>query len=108
MVRAIDANVLQANIGLYIAENAYLNDTPLDILKMLSNWIEEQPTIDTVKHGWWIDLEVENSTGKIFGCSVCNRIHNPNMKDIKNGRTKEKLDYCPNCGTRMDGGSIND
>ena len=65
--------------------------------------VDKQPTIDPVKHGWWIDLEVENSTGKIFGCSVCNRTHNPNRKDVKIGRAKEKPDYCPNCGARMDG-----
>ena len=47
-VRLIDANVLNTSVALYAAENAYLNDTPLDILRMMSRWIAEAHTIDAV------------------------------------------------------------
>lgn len=48
-MRLIDANALNTSVALYMAENAYLNDTPLDILKMVSRWIAEAPTIEAVE-----------------------------------------------------------
>ena len=60
-----------------------------------------------VKHGRWVDTGFENSTGTIYICSACNKTNNPNKKDVELGRTKEKPDYCPNCGCRMDGGADN-
>ena len=95
MARLIDADEFMKEIRKWLG-----NETDF---RSLQEIIAGMPTIDPVKHGWWIDLEVENSTGKIFGCSVCNRTHNPNRKDVKIGRAKEKPDYCPNCGARMDG-----
>ena len=36
------------DIALYMAENAYLNDTALDVLKMIAKWVDEQPAVDAV------------------------------------------------------------
>ena len=37
------------DIALYMAENAYLNDTALDVLKMIAKWVDEQPAVDAVQ-----------------------------------------------------------
>lgn len=49
MARLIDADKIVNGIALYMAENAYLNDTPLDALKMVANWITEAPPVDAVE-----------------------------------------------------------
>lgn len=51
-MRPIDANRVLNDIGLYMAENAYLNDTALDALKKVVDWVEDAPTID--QYGTWI------------------------------------------------------
>ena len=53
-MRPIDANAFNNHVALYMAENAYLNDTALDVLKKISKWLEEEPTIDCmpVKKGY--------------------------------------------------------
>ena len=55
------------------------------------------------KRGEWVDTGFENSTGKIYLCSACNKANNPNKKDVKMGRVKETPDFCPNCGADMRG-----
>lgn len=47
--RLIDANHFAMGVALYTAENAYLNDTALDVLKKVSDWLAEEPTVDAVK-----------------------------------------------------------
>ena len=49
MARLIDADKIVNGISLYMTENAYLNDTPLDELKMVANWITDAPTVDAVE-----------------------------------------------------------
>lgn len=48
MAKLINADKIANGIALYMAENAYLNDTPIDALKMVSNWITEAPAVDAV------------------------------------------------------------
>lgn len=66
---------------------------------------DEIPSADVapVRHGRWIDTGAENEAGNIYFCSVCNKLYNPNKKDVAMKRAKEKPDYCPNCGAKMDG-----
>lgn len=56
--------------------------------------IFDAPTIDTVKHGKWRDFTCMNWHG--WHCSVCDY------------ETQRKTRFCPECGARMDGGSIDD
>ena len=49
MARLVDADNIVSGIALYMAENAYLNDTPLDVLKMVANRITEAPTVEVVR-----------------------------------------------------------
>jgi hypothetical protein len=46
MSKYIDGERLQNHVALYMAENAYINDSALDILKMVSKWIDEAPTVN--------------------------------------------------------------
>lgn len=85
-MRLIDADAPHMAIALYLAENAYLNDTPQSVLEMVAKWIEEAPTIDAapIVHARW------KMTDSPY-CSHCNRI------------AVMKYRYCPSCGARMDG-----
>ena len=94
MARLIDADALGNGIALYMAENAYLNDTPLGVLKMVADWVAEAPTVDAVEvvHGKWIPTNYKPHL--YIKCSVCGyRTH------IIFQGTK----YCFNCGAKMDG-----
>ena len=55
-----------------------------------------------VRHGYWIDLNTENSTGPLFKCSECSHLHNPNRNDLDLERVELKPLYCDACGARMD------
>lgn len=48
MPRLIDANALGNGIGVYVATNAYLNDTALDALGKVARWLDEATTVDAV------------------------------------------------------------
>ena len=63
--------------------------TIMDAMKMIMN-SHYTPSADVaeIKHGKWLDNH--NST---FTCSVC-------------GRKASKMDYCGNCGARMDGDGV--
>lgn len=99
-MRLIDADALVVNIALYMTENAYINDTALDVLKMVAKWTNEAPTIEAepVRHGYW------DASGKyIFPdgslavrCSECGC-------DLEEHEYKEYWwHYCPVCGAKMD------
>ena len=91
--RLIDSNKIINDICLYMAENSYLNDTPLDILKMIADWIKCSQTVDAVEvvHGRWIDAREYCGD---YMCSNCEALYGTN-----------KFNYCPNCGAKMDGGA---
>lgn len=66
--------------------------------------VDAQPAADVVvvRHGYWIDLNTENSTGPLFKCSECSHLHNPNRNDLDLERVELKPLYCDACGARMD------
>lgn len=85
MERLIGAENLLNGIALYMAENAYLNDTPLGVLKMVANWITDATTVDAVEvvrckdckfgvtpygdeHDGWIECSNIHSR-PLFGCN---------------------------------------
>lgn len=60
--------------------------------------IEDAPTADVVevKHGEWKSYNTE--------CSICKRINPTLFLDEFFGKYKAlHLEYCPNCGAKMDG-----
>ena len=57
--------------------------------------IDDQPTVDAVVHGVWIDDGTRRfGVPKPFSikCSVCNSSQGASW-----------MNYCPNCGAKMDG-----
>lgn len=45
----ISRNSMRASVALHMTENASLNDTALDVLKMIDAWLIEAPGVDAVK-----------------------------------------------------------
>ena len=93
--RLIDANKFAIGVALYMAENAYLNDTALDVLKKVSDWLDKEPTVDAVEvvHGEWVVC----GDGEYvpFMCSACGK--------TTSWYHAQTANYCPNCGAKMDG-----
>ena len=90
MERLIDADKIVNGIALYMAENAYLNDTPLDALKMVSNWITEAPTVDAVP------VEKYNELREAFVDYVCSGVNNqaPYCKNRIDGDCLDERGWC--------------
>lgn len=67
----------------------------IQIRKALKDFIDDAPTIDTVKHARWI-----SNTGG-FSCSNCK--YQTDDDEIGNWDiTFGKWVYCPHCGAKMD------
>ena len=108
LIKMCDATKVYNGIALYMAENAYLNDTALDVLKMVAGWLNEATTVDAVPvgHGYWIDGRVTDHIGRVvehcIDCSVCDSVFKDDSREVvKNW--KERFKFCPFCGARMDG-----
>lgn len=85
-MRLIDADVL--------LEKAWDADTRVGYVQVVDvGDILEAPTIDSVKHGHWIDIDDELITGT---CSVCGWDAIFAETDVVG------MSYCPNCGAKMD------
>lgn len=90
-VRLIDANALMKNIG----KIPQLRGITYGRMKKA---VEETPTIDAepVRHGRWIKRKTHFAQGGVSAkCSAC-------QKDVQ--YLGNPLNYCPNCGAKMDGG----
>ena len=93
-MRLIDADALRERHCEGCAEDvrASCKDDPVCASLM---WVVEEPTIDAepVKHGRW-ERVPSNGIGGTARCSICG-------KAIYGYHT---MNYCPNCGAKMDGG----
>lgn len=90
-MRLIDADVLKAkqqeDADLFIGDDTLSGKSRRDeALNAIAN-IVNAPTIDPVKHGYWIDL---NDDGSSWKCSVCGEVQCCNSN------------YCGDCGAKMD------
>ena len=89
-MRLIDADALidkwEHDIGIFLARDIVIS-------------IEDAPTIDAVpvRHGEWKEWDDGDNT---WSCSVCG---NPFVL-IDGTPSDNEMNYCPNCGARMDGG----
>lgn len=71
--------------------------------KTLEQIIDEEPSIDAVRHGIWIE-ENPRPRSSQFYCSVCHRTaYDPQPTRIDGWVKRCRYAYCPNCGARMDG-----
>ena len=92
LISVCDATAVYNGICLYMAENAYLNDTALDVLKMVASWLNDAPTVDAVEvvHARWIK-------GKYPGEYTCSRC---GMQYCEADHTAKPYKYCPECGNK--------
>ena len=76
-----------------------------ELPELCTHEINSIPAADVaqVRHGRWIDLNTENSTGPMLKCSECSHIHNPNRHDLDLERVELNPLYCDACGALMDG-----
>ena len=96
LIKVSDATRVYNGIALYMAENAYLNDTALDVLKMVVSWLNEAPNLDAVEvvHGRWEKAEYNG----FLRCDQCKDVY-INEEWLEDG----KWNYCPSCGAKVDG-----
>ena len=83
--RLIDANALLQKVEKCTASK---------VIKALTFiFVQDAPTVDAVEvvHGRW---ETHNQVDSVFYCSVCKL----NVSNFE----KRWLNYCPNCGAKMD------
>ena len=80
-MRLIDADALVEAV----------KDYPYGFRGMIVCDIAKQPTIDPVRHGYW----KETDDPMFRACSVCGYLE---WRGLWNN-------YCPECGTKMDGGT---
>lgn len=83
-MRTIDADALKAAFEM----DGYLSP-------YMERMIDACPTVDAVKHGEWGEYEAPFGFPSLngFPCSVCGM----HQTDIRG------LDFCPNCGAKMEG-----
>lgn len=72
-----------------------------DCLTAVEDVLNEAPTADVeeVKHGEWIEKE-EVYGDVYYTCSNCNN----DWTTIDGTPQQNFMNYCPNCGAKMDGG----
>lgn len=79
----------------YDFEDDYCNGVMAGITKAIKI-IDEQPTVDSVKHGEWVE---DICCDEVIICNACG---NEAYFDLDVG-TYMNFDYCPFCGARMVG-----
>ena len=115
----ISRNSMRTSVVLYMAENAYLNDTALDVLKMIDKWLLEAESVDAepVRHGCIYCsgdcVEYQHTTyAKLYMSNffdekrlevehnLCPPYAECSMKNLP-VRSVFKINYCPNCGAKL-------
>lgn len=75
----------------------------LDSRERIEQMIESAPTVDPVKHGYWISVsqtkfEKMFFNSRVFKCSICGNYLD--FDGVNAGRGS--ANFCPNCGAKMD------
>lgn len=86
----ISREKLKDDIAVLLERNDKLIDEWL--ANCIDDVIDEQPTVDAVKHGHWVD---DNTNYYYANCSICGY-------EIDIHVNRGYHNYCPNCGARMD------
>ena len=91
-MRLIDADALIPMMK-YATTDSEIGVFPVKIgFNDIEKVINEQPTVNTVRHGHWIYRSfVDDWIGLLYICSEC--------RDFCDSRYR----FCPSCGAKMDG-----
>ena len=70
-----------------------------DVLKKINEIIDVVNSMDEqegepIKHGRWINVKISISGNSSAECSLCGAVVHNNFSNV--------INYCPNCGARMD------
>ena len=88
-----------------INELRKLKEHPLDLAcwNCACRAVVDAPTIDPVRHGKWIKTQNPRWPAHEHDkCSICGWWNTKNAQ-VYEDRKGHSLNYCPNCGTKMDG-----
>jgi rubrerythrin len=100
MARYIDADLIKEKL-----QRTIINGQTAFINNVLIGLLDKAPTEDVqeIKHGHWEEIDnkiIEHGLverkGKTWMCTNCGEAHKT--------RTNPDMNYCPNCGAKMDGG----
>lgn len=100
-MRFIDADKLKEKVERRILNNPIYGKHFKEFIKVLMETVvDNEPTVDPVKHGKWISEKCNHKPYRIknpekwviYKCSICG---------YSNGR--KQSNYCPECGSKMDG-----
>ena len=72
-----------------------------DCLLRVKSMVSKAPAADVapVRHGWWVHEHISEGYAWVI-CSECEAV-------IHKILINKRLNYCPNCGAKMDGGTDN-
>ena len=72
-----------------------------DCLLRVKSMVSKAPAADVapVRHGWWVHEHISEGYAWVM-CSECEEV-------IHKILINKRLNYCPNCGAKMDGGTDN-
>lgn len=102
MARYIDAEKLKDSIDSQTDSIFNWDKTTEELYHDLCELVDDEPTADVqpVKHGRWITWDDSGFTK----CSCCNSEYY--ISDLQTvGDSEGFVNFCPNCGARMDGDS---
>ena len=77
-----------------------------DALDRVDDWMDAQPTVDAVEvvHGHWVRKQIGKYTGTDeVVCSCCRYFIAVTCSDTGFKEAIKGMNYCPNCGAKMDG-----
>ena len=93
-MRAIDSEALTAKILNEMRRFNY-DEKKILILASVLDMVDEIPTIDVQKKGYWI------SAAEFEECSVCHGTHLKEFETVYGKAQWIKSSFCPNCGADM-------
>lgn len=102
MSRLIDADALLLAVEVPIVGNGEFYSGMDSEQERCANLIKDAPTVDPVKHEYWIGYDTTAYTGTDgSGEPICSPRRFYRCSGCRYG-TVVKSDYCPGCGARMD------
>lgn len=95
-MRLIDADKMRKDV--LDLQNCYNGFSDTYDKAMILGLVDEQPTVDVepVRHGRWIYKGVRGRF-PVCECSVCGNVENADWAVLG-----DNVNYCPNCGAKMD------
>ena len=99
-MRLIDADKSE-EIIIFDKQNELVQCSAIvDYCKRQREFLNKFPTIDAelVRHGHWINVYPDIEPNPMFMYGICSNC------GFEQGLS-DKLNYCPNCGSKMDGGA---